>query len=64
MTLGHGISMVPKMAESIDRSDRRVYRSFSGEKPMRTIAMVNNPYRYRSEWVETFMAFIRAYTAR
>lgn len=62
VSLSHGISMVPKMTARIDASERRVYRSFSGDKPMRTIAMLCNPYRYESTWVKTFKDFLRGYT--
>jgi len=59
VALGHGISIVPEMARRIDRSDRRVYRSFSGEKPFRTISMMWNPYRYQSKWVKSLMEHLR-----
>ncbi|MFT7632594.1 MAG: LysR family hydrogen peroxide-inducible transcriptional activator [Mariniblastus sp.] len=59
VSLSHGISMVPKMAQVLDQSDRRVYRSFAGEKPMRTIAVMTNPYRYQSKWVLEFLKHLR-----
>lgn len=62
VSLAHGISMVPKMAEAIDDSDRRVYRSFSGEKPTRTIAMLSNPYRFETKWVKRFKDHLRSTT--
>ena len=62
VSLSHGISMVPKMAEAIDNSDRRVYRSFSGEKPMRTIAMLSNPYRFETKWIKLFKDHLRSTT--
>ena len=62
VSLSHGISMVPKMAEAIDDSDRRVYRSFSGDKPMRTIAMLSNPYRFETKWVKMFKDHLRTTT--
>jgi LysR family hydrogen peroxide-inducible transcriptional activator len=61
VSLEHGISMVPKMAQELDQSDRRVYRSFSGEKPKRTIVMLSNPYRYQSRWVKELMEHLRKF---
>jgi LysR family hydrogen peroxide-inducible transcriptional activator len=49
VALGHGISIVPAMARKIDLSDRRVYRSFEGEKPLRTVAMMWNEHRAQSD---------------
>ena len=49
VALDHGVSIIPSMARDLDGSDRRVYRSFSGEKPSRTIIMMWNPYRYESK---------------
>jgi LysR family hydrogen peroxide-inducible transcriptional activator len=60
VSLGHGISMVPKMAQVLDKSKRRVYRSFAGVKPARTVAMVGNPYRYESKWLAAFKQHLRA----
>lgn len=54
VSLGHGVSMIPAMARRLDQTDRRVYRSFAGEKPQRTIAAVCNPYRFQSKLLATF----------
>jgi len=59
VALGHGISIVPEMARRLDSDERRVYRSFEGEKPTRTISMVWNPYRYQSKWVKELMNHLR-----
>lgn len=59
VSLSHGISMIPAMAKSIDQSDRRVYRSFSGQKPTRTIAVAWNPYRFQSRLLEAFRERLR-----
>lgn len=59
VALGHGVSMIPEMARHLDSSERRVYRSFHGEKPMRTIAMAWNPYRYQSKWVKELREHLR-----
>lgn len=54
VALSHGISMIPAMARQLDQSDRRVYRSFSGRKPQRTVAVVWNPYRFQSRLIVAF----------
>jgi LysR family hydrogen peroxide-inducible transcriptional activator len=59
VTLNHGVSIVPEMARKTDTSDRRLYRSFSGEKPMRTVAMMWNSYRFQSKAVKTMMEHVR-----
>ena len=59
VSLNHGVSIVPEMARRIDASDRRVYRSFSGEKPVRTIAMMWIAYRFQSKSVKALMEHIR-----
>lgn len=63
VSLSHGISMVPKMAQAIDSSTTRVYRSFSGEKPTRVIAMLSNPYRFETKWVKRFKDHLRTVAA-
>lgn len=64
VALDHGISMVPNMARQIDVSERRIYRSFSGEKPTRTVAMMWNPYRHQSEAVHSLMQHLRSSAPR
>lgn len=59
VALGHGISLVPDLARKIDQCDRRVYRSFSGERPRRTIAMIWNPDRKQGKAVKALMAHAR-----
>jgi LysR family hydrogen peroxide-inducible transcriptional activator len=54
VSLSHGVSMIPAMAQRCDQSDRRVYRSLSNPKPMRTIAVVWNPYRFESRLLKAF----------
>jgi LysR family transcriptional regulator, hydrogen peroxide-inducible genes activator len=49
VALNHGISLIPAMARELDLSKRREYRSLSGTKPMRTIVLVTNPYRFQSQ---------------
>ena len=59
VSLNHGISMVPEMAVKSDDSKRRLYRSLSGKKPTRTIAMLWNPYRFQSRLLEKFKDAVR-----
>jgi len=59
VSLSHGVSMIPAMARQFDQSDRRVYRSLSGLKPMRTIALVWNPYRFQSRLLKAFREFLK-----
>lgn len=54
VALGHGVSLVPRMARVRDTSTARVYRALRSPKPVRTIAMISNPYRYRSQIVRRF----------
>ena len=54
VSLSHGVSMIPAMARECDESRRRVYRSMSKPKPMRTIAAVWNPYRFQSKLLSAF----------
>lgn len=59
VSLAHGVSLIPAMARQLDSSQRRVYRSFSGRKPMRTIAVVWNPYRFQSRLLRAFRQRLR-----
>ncbi len=44
--LNNGVSIVPDMARQIDTSEHCVYRSFTGEKPRRSVAMMWNVQPY------------------
>lgn len=59
VSLSHGVSMIPEMARQCDQSDRRVYRSLTGRKPTRTVALVWNPYRFQSRLVKAFCEYLR-----
>jgi LysR family hydrogen peroxide-inducible transcriptional activator len=59
VALDHGVSIVPQMARRLDVSGRRVYRSFSGEKPFRSVCMMWNPLRYQSQWVLSLLDHLR-----
>jgi LysR family hydrogen peroxide-inducible transcriptional activator len=47
VALGHGVSIVPEMARRLDVNERRIYRSFSGAKPTRTVAVMWNRTRFQ-----------------
>jgi LysR family hydrogen peroxide-inducible transcriptional activator len=59
VALSHGVSMIPAMARKLDQSDRRVYRSISGKKPTRTVAVCWNPYRFQSRLIQAFRKRLR-----
>lgn len=61
VSLDHGISMVPAMAKVLDESQRRVYRSLSGPKATRKLALVYNPYRYQSKIMLQFQQHVIEY---
>ena len=61
VSLSHGVSIIPAMARALDRSDRRVYRSLTGPKPTRKVAVVWNPYRFQSRLLEAFRNRLRRY---
>ncbi len=63
VALDHGVSIVPEMARRIDLSHRRVYRSFSGEKPLRTVAVMWNSYRYQGRAFNALMEHLRTQAA-
>jgi len=63
VALGHGVSLIPQMAVKADRSQHTKYRSLSGEKPTRTIAMIWRKNRYHSPAVERFIGALRDYSA-
>ncbi len=58
VALQHGISIIPAMAQQLDKSKRRVYRTFAGDKPTRTIALLQNPYRYEHRFVTLFKKYM------
>lgn len=61
VSLSHGISMIPEMAKRLDRSKRRVYRSFSHPRPKRTVVVVSNPYRFQSRLLREFRKLLGEY---
>jgi LysR family hydrogen peroxide-inducible transcriptional activator len=61
VSLSHGITMVPKMAQQIDRSRTRVYRSLSGVAPTRTVGVIWDPYRFQSRLTRSALDALRQY---
>ncbi len=59
VALNHGISFTPKMARELDSNARRVYHSIEGRKPIRSIVMVTNPFRYQSLLQRNFQESLR-----
>lgn len=63
VALGRGVSLVPAMARRLDASPSRVYRSLSGEKPTRTIALAWHEQRFHTALFGRFVDWLRAATA-
>src|SRR5580700_2463976 len=61
---GNGVSLIPQMAVSADRSQQTKYRSLTGEKPTRTIAMIWRKNRYHSPAVERFIGALRDFATK
>lgn len=64
VALGQGVSLVPTMARTIDRDERRVYRSLSGERPTRRIVLCWNPYRFQSRVQKQFIDYVHKQLTR
>jgi LysR family hydrogen peroxide-inducible transcriptional activator len=58
--LGHGVSMIPKMAADADKSPQRVYRSLTGDKPTRTVALAWNRMRFQTKLFMNVVNHLRA----
>jgi LysR family hydrogen peroxide-inducible transcriptional activator len=59
VAMNHGVSVLPEMARRIDGSGKRIYRSFSGEKPVRTVAMMWNPNRHQTKALHALQEHLR-----
>ena len=59
VSLGHGVSLIPRMARNADTSDRRVYRPISAPTPTRTVVMIWNPYRFQSKRMKRLQECLR-----
>ncbi|MBI1899631.1 MAG: LysR family transcriptional regulator [Planctomycetia bacterium] len=60
---GHGVSLIPDMACRHDRGAKRCYRSLSGRRPMRTLAMIWHKHRYQPPLVRQFIDLLRRQAA-
>lgn len=60
VSLGHGVSLIPRMARILDTSNSRVYRSFCSPPPTRTVAMTWNPYRFQRRLLADFKDALRS----
>ena len=64
VALDHGVSMVPAMAQRLDASKRRTYRSISGATPTRKVVMIWNPYRFQSKLLGGFKDSMREHSGK
>jgi LysR family hydrogen peroxide-inducible transcriptional activator len=58
--LGQGVSLIPAMAVPKGRDEGREYRSLTGDKPSRTIALAWNRMRYQTQLFKWFVEFLSA----
>ncbi len=58
IALGHGVSLLPRLAVDADQSKQRVYRRLVG-RPARTLVMAWNAHRYQSRLTQELIATIR-----
>jgi LysR family hydrogen peroxide-inducible transcriptional activator len=56
--LGQGVSLIPAMAVPKGRDHGREYRSLSGDKPTRTIALAWNRMHYQTQLFKRFVQFV------
>ncbi len=61
--LGHGVSLIPATAADGDRSKKRHYRSLTGTRPTRTLAMIWHQKRYQNQLVRCFAEQVREHAA-
>jgi LysR family hydrogen peroxide-inducible transcriptional activator len=64
VALGQGVSLIPRMAAKIDTNPTRVYRSLSGEKPTRTIALAWHKQRFQSRIFRRFTVWLQQRAAQ
>jgi LysR family hydrogen peroxide-inducible transcriptional activator len=62
VALGHGLSFIPRIAAGENLNGRIVYRSISGDRPIRKIAICYNPYRYQSQLLANFIKGLREFS--
>jgi LysR family hydrogen peroxide-inducible transcriptional activator len=59
VSLGQGVSLIPEMARRVDADPRRVYRSLSDDRPMRTLGLVRLAQRQPDHLAERFAETLR-----
>jgi LysR family hydrogen peroxide-inducible transcriptional activator len=64
IALGQGVSILPEMARSADRTGKLVYRSLTGSAPRRTIAYICHRHYYHSPLAEEFLSGLRQWATR
>jgi LysR family hydrogen peroxide-inducible transcriptional activator len=64
VAMEQGISLVPQMAAKGDRNKLVRYRSISGMKPERTLAMIWHKHRYQSPLVKGLIEIVRREAGR
>ena len=57
--MGQGVSLLPAMAERVDRAHRLVYRRLSEDPPARTIAAIWHRHRYHGAAAKEFLQRLR-----
>ena len=62
VALNQGISLIPEMAAHSNPSKKIVYRSVSGVKPTRTLAIIWHKHRHQNRLVKKFIEEIQSYT--
>jgi LysR family hydrogen peroxide-inducible transcriptional activator len=63
IALNQGISLLPAMAQRVDRDKRRVYRALAGQTPGRTVGVIWHRHRYHSPMAERFLLRLRELAA-
>ena len=63
VALGHGVSLIPAMAQNADRGPRCEYRRVAKPSPTRTIRLIWHRDRYQSPVIKEFIAALRAAAA-
>jgi LysR family hydrogen peroxide-inducible transcriptional activator len=64
IALGQGVSILPEMARSADRTGKLVYRPLTGPELRRTIAFICHRHYYHSPLAEEFLSGLRQWATR
>jgi LysR family hydrogen peroxide-inducible transcriptional activator len=60
VTLGEGISILPRIARQPEDGKTLVYRELTGRVPMREVVIVRHLQRYQTKGTELFLKVLRA----